>query len=209
MGMGAVNFATGVYSSTTKNVMIAHAGFMLLAWGILAPLGVLTARYGKQLYPEWKAPWAPFWFSGHRAIQGLALLCSFIGMALALAMVWGGAHFANAHEALGLAVFIIGCLQPLNACIRPHPAPHGAAPAFARRAWEFVHKNTGRSLLILGAANVFLGIQLYGAGISAIVLYSIWIGALVGVAAWREWKGKAASSAAALLTAPPSTAQKD
>jgi hypothetical protein len=70
----------------------------------------------------------PVWFQAHRIIQSTGLIVSIIAFIIALSMVPKGSHFTKLHHKLGLAVMILGILQPMNALIRPHP-PKGNAPA--------------------------------------------------------------------------------
>ena len=74
----------------------------------------------------------PLWFQAHRIIQSTGLIISIIAFILALSMVPKGSHFTKLHHKLGLAVMILGILQPMNALIRPHP-PKGNAPATLAR----------------------------------------------------------------------------
>lgn len=55
---------------------------------------------------------------------------------------------------LGTVVMVFGVIQPLNAVFRPAPGP-----SITRRMWEFMHWFIGQLALLLGAINVFLGIQ--------------------------------------------------
>ncbi len=74
-----------------------------------------------------------FWFQAHRAIQSLGLIVSIIAFILALDMVPKGSHFTKVHHKLGLAVMILGILQPMNALIRPHPS---VPPTTARKVGD-------------------------------------------------------------------------
>ena len=191
-GVGTLDLRTGAFSSASMLALQAHGVFMFAAWGVLAPLGVLAARYGKRLQPAGaaaKPPSAPpaLWFVLHRAVQAVALAASLAGFCIAVAAAWGSAaHFASPHAALGLAVFVLGGLQALNAAARPPPDEPGQPPRCARAAWRAVHMSGGLTLLVCGAVNVFLGLALYGAGTALAVGYGAVIAALVAAAAWRE-----------------------
>ena len=181
-GVGTVNLVTGASSSAAMLTLQAHGALMFAAWGVLAPLGVLAARYGKRLRP---GP-PPLWFTAHRGIQIAALVASLVGFSVAVAAVWGGAHFASPHAALGLAVFILSMMQALNAFTRPHPPKPSERKHCVRCAWEVLHKSSGVTLLVCGAVNVYLGLALYGAGAGLVAAYSVLIAALVVIAVWRE-----------------------
>eukprot|EP00979_Chaetoceros_neogracilis_P004593 scaffold797_cov408-Chaetoceros_neogracile.AAC.58 len=68
-------------------------------------------------------------------------------------------HFVGTHQILGLTVFILALLQPLNAIFRPKHQADGKA-SNSRRIWEFMHKNLGRLVILMAWANVFLGVRL-------------------------------------------------
>ena len=198
-GVGTVNLVSGAFSSASSLMLEAHGAMMVIAWGVLAPFGVLAARYGKRVRP---GP-PPLWFVAHRAIQVVALLASLAGFCIAVAAVWGGAHFSSPHAALGLAVFLLGALQALNAVLRPHPAKAGERKPCLRVAWEVLHRSSGAALLVLGAVNVFLGLLLYGTGGGLIAAYAIFIAFLVAVAVWREVVEATARKRVAGLTQAP------
>ena len=67
-GVGTLNLVTGASSSAATLTLQAHGVLMFAAWGALAPLGVLAARYGKRLRP---GP-PPLWYTAHRAVQIVA-----------------------------------------------------------------------------------------------------------------------------------------
>jgi hypothetical protein len=92
---------------------------MFLAWGVFLPLGIFIVRYTKTLKPDAKFP---VWFQYYRIIQSVGLCFALVGFVMALTVV-DGDHFMRPHQRLGLAVMIIGLLQPMNALIRPHPQP--------------------------------------------------------------------------------------
>jgi len=182
-GVGSINLVTGAFSSAATLTLEAHGGLMFAAWGVLAPLGVLAARYGKRL--EWEGS-PPLWFSAHRLVQSAALLASLAGFCTALAALWGRAHFASPHAVVGLVIFLLGALQALNAAARPHPAAAGQPKTSLRAGWEILHRASGVVLLGLGVANIFLGVFVYGTSRLIIVAYSLVVAALISVAIWRE-----------------------
>ncbi len=84
--------------------------------------------------PQHKSP--PLWFQAHRIIQSTGLILSIISFILALDMVPKGSHFTKVHHKLGLAVMILGILQPMNALIRPHPPKDNVPATTARKVCE-------------------------------------------------------------------------
>lgn len=80
--------------------------FMVVGWMLIAPLGILIARYGRTMFK---------WFPVHRGMQFTAFLLIFIAFFLAIAAVGmeGGPHFAYTHNKVGLALFILLIVQVL------------------------------------------------------------------------------------------------
>lgn len=145
-----------------------HGALMFLSWGFLLPVGVMLARYGKALQPH------DLWFKLHRGVQSLGVVLSIGGFIAAVLMV--RIHpMKLAHHFIGVVVFAIGILQPLNALCRPHPTPRTTA----RAVWEAIHKNAGRVGVVLGMLNCIIGLFLIHASVAPIVLYLIWCFAVV------------------------------
>ena len=70
------------------------------------------------------------------------------------------------HKRMGVAVMILGWVQPLNALIRPHaPKTDSNTGKKVKRtklrlAWEILHKATGFTAIILAEITIFAGIKL-------------------------------------------------
>ena len=101
----------------------AHATCMLLGWGILLPLGVISAHFLRHR-PN------GLWFKIHRPMQMAGLSVAFIGWMIAIFRfdVFSAGPKKNlsfVHGTLGMVVMTLGLLQPINAFFRPHNAPAG------------------------------------------------------------------------------------
>lgn len=109
---------------------------MVVGWMLLAPLGILIARYGRTLFK---------WFPAHRGIQLLSFLFIFIGFFLAIGGVSmaTGEHFIYTHHKVGLALFILLFVQ--------------VGLGFASHAYR---GKTGKR--IIGFAHIPLGLLLFG-----------------------------------------------
>ena len=79
-----------------------------------------------------------------------------------------GAHHAPHPVQLGLTVFIIGLLQPLNAFVRP------GKDAPLRRAWELLHKGVGYGVLPVAALTILFGLRLIHASHSLQVVFIVY-----------------------------------
>ena len=190
---GARDEANAAHDSDESDVdtlpagVAAHGWFMTLAWGVLVPLGVWSARYGKappggnvadaaDAADAESAPWRRArawlraegrWFKMHRACTSLGLGLAILGLAVQYAEVehgGGGEHFVSAHSALGAATLALGVAQPLGAYFRPD-APTPAARGFgigtsrARLAWETAHRLAGAAAFVLSAFAITSGVD--------------------------------------------------
>jgi hypothetical protein len=156
-GANRVNFMSCQVTAVGVPVLyIVHAVLMSAGAGVLLPLGVAFARFGRNHQPT-TGPNA-WWFIHHQIIQYVGTACVLAGFAVAIYMK-GGNHFTHLHERLGLAVVIAVVLQPLNALIRPSAAPPLSR---ARRVWSVAHRALGYGVLVLAAATIFYGLRLLG-----------------------------------------------
>lgn len=164
------NVSSGEVSSGGKRwftIWMLHGIFMFLGWGVCLQGGAFVARYFRD-----RDPW---WFKFHRMVQSIGLLLALVGFALGImsANTVAATHFQFTHAILGLVIMIIGCLQPLNAFIRPHPGEKW------RELWSFFHKNLGRLALILALVNIALGFFMALATKAIYVTYFVYIGVLL------------------------------
>jgi hypothetical protein len=153
-------------------VKIAHGVLMAVSWGIALPIGVIIARFYRHKEPT-TGPFA-WWFIRHQIFQYSGVIMSLTGFGLALYMKWQTSHFDSVHAKLGLTVMIVGCLQPLNALVRPKPNTP------KRPLWNFFHKNLGYVAVILAIPTIFLGLSKIGAPSGYRTAYSVVMAVLVG-----------------------------
>lgn len=153
---------------------LAHGSLMFIAWGFLLPLGVAAAVMGRNKSPS-SGPRA-WWFVRHKLLNYLGLAVALAGFICAVYMCRGGTHFQKVHSKVGLAVMVLGLLQPLNAFIRP------AAGAGAKRAvWQVWHKGIGAVTLVLAAVTMPLGLKLIGAVKGIKIAYYAYLGVIAAV----------------------------
>ncbi len=164
-----------------------HARAMVLAWGILLPLGVLTARFLKILPGQ---GWPdrldnPLWWNLHRGFQYLGMLLTAAGLYL----VWGTAPPGEAgfgrsvHAWLGWTVAACGFLQVLGGWLRgskgspTEPAGDHYAMTGRRLAFERVHKALGWAAIAAGLITIAIGLWLADAPRwMPVVLIAWWTG---------------------------------
>ncbi|MFL4472125.1 cytochrome b561 domain-containing protein [Tateyamaria armeniaca] len=182
-----------------------HGRFMVLAWGILAPLAVVFARYFKvmpgQDWPReldnqtwWRAHWI-----GQMVVMGLSVTA----LVLVLPLQWAE---PNVHGILGLVVLVALVIQVLLGLFR---GSKGGPTARAddgtlsgdhydmtprRRAFETLHKSIGYGVLVLGAVTIIYGLlHANGPNWMWIVLVLWWAG-LVACSVIFERRGMAVPS---------------
>jgi len=151
----------------------SHGVLMVLAWGVLIPLAVLMARFGRIK--------DPLWFKVHRAFNTLGIVLGFVGIIVAFLMISAGHFLAVGHALIGVLVTLLG-VQQVNAFCRPHAPADPALKSKSRNRWELWHKNSGRLALILGLVNPFIGLSfLVNFSSAAFIIYTLWVAFLVAV----------------------------
>lgn len=153
-----IDFLVSPTDASFRRLQLLHGSFMLIGWGLLLPMGAIFAKLLRH------RPNGLF-FKIHRGMQSLGLLCAIIGWSIALANfnVFGDRGEMNYnHGVMGMTVMIMGLLQPLNAFFRPHAPKEGETKERSRMYWEFLHKGTGYSALLLAIATIGIGTTLLG-----------------------------------------------
>ena len=160
-GAKGVDLKTGkasVTKTSVKATMFLHGVCMALAWSVLLPSGVLVAHFERKKEGTFNG--VKYWFGYHRTVQYIGWFVQLLGFVFVVVYVSakGGKHFGGLHTYIGLAVTILGTLQPLNAYFRPHAAEEGKAKSSKRQYWEWLHKGSGYIACILGVLNVLIGV---------------------------------------------------
>lgn len=132
-----------------------HIAFMTLAWLVFAPVGVLTAVV---LKVRTKSVTAVNWFKIHKICVGTAVYLTLIAY-FCIVYVEEGFELESPHTRLGHAVLFLAIIQPISGFWRVHINEDGSK-SYLRLAWEYFHQFTGRILLILAVANLYLGYDL-------------------------------------------------
>ncbi|KAL2926135.1 hypothetical protein RDABS01_028980 [Bienertia sinuspersici] len=137
-----------------RPVLAVHGFMMFLAWGILLPVGVLTARYMKHVKGDG-------WYQIHVYLQYSGLSIVLLGFLFAVAEL-KGLFMTSIHVKLGLTAVILACSQPIIASVRPKKSSTGENPSSKRVIWEYSHVIIGRSAIIIGMASLFTGMKHLG-----------------------------------------------
>jgi hypothetical protein len=172
----------------SATVVALHGLLLILAWALCIPSSVVVAVLFKHHKP------APWWFKMHRLGNSVGLSLATAGViAMAAGLSSAGLpHLSKTHTKVGLAVLVLGLLQPLSAFLRPHPTPPGQPRTTARFAFELYHKGVGRILLALSVLAMASGIALVDAsGGLASALKGAWVvcamAVLALVAYGKDW----------------------
>ena len=152
------------------NLLTVHAILNLLAWGVLAPTGILLARHFRlQLGSKWVIY--------HMSIMLLTGLCSIIAIGLAFYAL--DTHLVTWHQWLGTVIALAVLVQASVGLV----LYRGSVALKTRSRLTRLHRAGGFLFLLLGWVNITLGIFEYYGGrekVPAYVLYG-WVG-LIG--AW-------------------------
>ncbi|GFE50871.1 hypothetical protein So717_26240 [Roseobacter cerasinus] len=175
-----------------------HGRSMVLAWGILAPLAVLIARFYKVLPgQDWPQELdSQVWWRGHWMGQSLVLLLTGVGLGL----VFQTGEPRDLHAKLGYSVIVLVCAQVGLGVFRgtkggpTSPAPDGSLRGdhYDMTPWrvmfEWVHKSVGYALLLLASLTLLLGMWDANAPLWMWLVITLWwIGfALLFVALQRQ-----------------------
>ncbi|GAQ79917.1 hypothetical protein KFL_000410160 [Klebsormidium nitens] len=188
-GAVSIDFASGVSgppisasSLPPRTYYKAHGWMMWVAFGVLFPLGIMTARYGKR--------WDPYWFWAHVGIQILAVCVATAAGGIALARFKSGPLL---HKNVGLSVLILIWIQPVLGLLRPHKG------TLLRLPWFFLHWLLGTTAVVLAWINIFWGLDRYRFRFGntlrvwyvlwAIIL-SFWAFLYLFLATWPEFKAQ-------------------
>ena len=188
-------------SGSTEHALPAwtvwHARAMVLAWGVLLPLGSLVARFFKVLPgQDWpRVLDHKAWWHGHRALQVLGVGLMLVGLWLAWGQGNGQGRMALLHRWLGLAVCALGLLQIASGLARGSKGGPTAAQLRGdhydmtawRRAFERLHKGLGWLAVAAAVLVVMGGLVLADAPRwMAVVLSAWWLVLLAGFVALQR-----------------------
>ncbi|KAK8517845.1 hypothetical protein V6N12_016683 [Hibiscus sabdariffa] len=151
---------------------LVHGILNAITWGILLPMGAVTARYLRHVQAL-----GPTWFYVHSGIQLPAFFLGTVGFAIGIRMgeMSPGVTYGF-HRKLGFAAFSLGALQTLALLFRPKTTHK------FRKYWKSYHHLVGYSCVVVGVVNVFQGFEVMGEGRSYAKLgYCLCLSTLIGV----------------------------
>ncbi|KAK2652806.1 hypothetical protein Ddye_012662 [Dipteronia dyeriana] len=153
--MGTLNLlsgqtgTTGGVNSRIKKRNI-HGVLNTVSWGILMPVGAITARYLKVFKSA-----DPLWFYLHVFCQSSAYIVGVAGWGTGLKLGSESVGIKyNTHRTIGIILFCIGTLQLFALLLRPKPEHK------YRFHWNIYHHFVGYIVIILSVVNIFEGFDI-------------------------------------------------
>ncbi|KAF8704258.1 hypothetical protein HU200_031757 [Digitaria exilis] len=196
MASRAFNYTSGMSSNAGSGDEAfpperKHGLLGMMGWGVLMPIGMLTARYFRQL--------DPCWFYTHMAIQVAGFAVGIAAIVLGFRLNGDGIKNVDVHKALGIAILAMASLQinlpsesafwslihiyqVLAILARPDKTSK------VRRFWNWYHHNIGRAAILLAIGNVFLGLSIAQEISAYIVSYGVFVAVWVVAVAAFEMK---------------------
>ncbi|MGF6935541.1 putative membrane protein [Paraburkholderia sp. UCT70] len=174
-----------------------HGRGMVLAWGILIPLGVLIARYFKitprQVWPEELDN--KFWWRWHRRLQYVGTFIAVCALVIVIQYARQATAIAHIHGLLGWATMLLAATQIASGVLRgTKGGPTGELAAegsyrgdhydMTRRriVFEYVHKFGGVLALLIAGSAIVIGLFVADAPRWMLIIILLWW-CLLGVAA--------------------------
>ncbi|XP_021366791.1 ferric-chelate reductase 1-like isoform X1 [Mizuhopecten yessoensis] len=167
----------------------AHGSLMIVAWVLLASIGIFVARYMKPLWPNSTLLGAKVWFPIHRICMGTAMTLTIIAFIIIFVEAGGYAHnigvsagsilFGQYHPVLGIIVTILSVVNPTMAIFRCAP-DHEKRPIF-----NFAHRICGISAHIIAAITIIFGTYLEKSqatgSASGVAIAYLWVFMIVNI----------------------------
>ncbi|XP_076884290.1 cytochrome b561 and DOMON domain-containing protein At4g17280-like [Bidens hawaiensis] len=147
-GLAKVSGGGGNVGGSRQRQKNTHGVLNAFSWGVLMPIGAMSARYLKVFNVA-----NPAWFYIHAATQTSAYVVGVAGWAtgLKLGSESTGVKY-NAHRNIGIILFAFGTLQVLALLLRPKPDNK------YRIYWNIYHRGLGYVVIILSVYNVYEGL---------------------------------------------------
>lgn len=152
----------------TRNWIMVHGSFMIVAWVGATSIGVFSARFMKKLWIGKQVFGKDIWFIVHQVSMSLTWILTIS----AVIIIWidVGEWKTSPHSLLGIIATSLCFIQPLTAFFRPAPTDD------ARPIFNFMHGSVGMAQHILAGKrakiqNNFIGYPNYSTAFSDNYLY--------------------------------------
>lgn len=137
---------------------IVHAVVCSTAFGLLFPLGILFARYGKRW--RFEVFGKKIWFIFHLSFQVFTFLLALAGIIIGFLLPLHVAEQMNTlyHGQLGCGILFLIIVQVILGFVRPHIDVEAEKKSTLRKVWEECHHWIGRLIVLLGIPQIVGGI---------------------------------------------------
>ncbi|KAL7592065.1 hypothetical protein Lser_V15G34864 [Lactuca serriola] len=127
-----------------------HGVLNAVSWGVMMPMGAMTARYLKVFKVG-----NPAWFYIHAACQTSAYIVGVAGWATGLKLGGDSTGITfESHRNIGIILFSLGTLQVFALLLRPKPDNK------YRIYWNVYHHGLGYAVIALSIVNVYKGLDI-------------------------------------------------
>jgi hypothetical protein len=150
---GQLDFINRIYTSAGQsiyNYRTAHATLMTTAFGLIFPVAIYWAAFGKEI--------GPWWFYFHQVFNLLGFALVLCGAVIGYWQIGTEAYMT--HYTIGTTIICSLVFQLLNAAIRPAAPKEHCSPTLKRKVWKFIHHVNGRCGYVLGIVQIFIGFNL-------------------------------------------------
>ncbi|XP_022872534.1 cytochrome b561 and DOMON domain-containing protein At2g04850 [Olea europaea var. sylvestris] len=159
-------------NNNIRTLKIIHGIINAISWGMLLPIGAVTARYLRHIQTL-----GPTWFYAHAGVQLFAVFLGTVGFSIGIRLgELSPGRVYGLHQKLGYATFCLGWLQTLALLFRPKTTNK------FRKYWKSYHHFVGYACVVLGVVNCFQGFQVMGESRSyAMLAYCLCLSTLIGI----------------------------
>ncbi|GCB74185.1 hypothetical protein scyTo_0003272 [Scyliorhinus torazame] len=152
VNVGIIQLASG---NRRKSTLIkTHAALLLIAWMTTGSIGMIFAKFFKNIGGSKKILGKNIWFQLHLLLMVLTVAATVIGFVLAFVHVRGWSHNKGSHPVLGCIVMGLALIQPTVAICRPSPDNK------RRFIFNWFHSSLALVIKCLAVATLFLGFKL-------------------------------------------------
>ncbi|XP_038649880.1 putative ferric-chelate reductase 1 isoform X2 [Scyliorhinus canicula] len=149
VNVGIIQLASG---NRRKSTLIkTHAALLLIAWMTTGSIGMIVAKFFKNIGGSKKILGKNIWFQLHLLLMVLTVVATVIGFVLAFVHVRGWSHNKGVHPVLGCIVMGLALIQPTVAICRPSPDNK------RRFIFNWFHSLLALVIKCLAVATLFLG----------------------------------------------------
>nr|XP_006119892.2 putative ferric-chelate reductase 1 isoform X1 [Pelodiscus sinensis] len=141
-------------TDSSHSIIKAHGALMLIAWMTTGSLGMIFAKYLKNVINTTLLG-KDIWFQIHLFLMVITVAETIAAFVLAFVEEMGWNSDTSDHGIIGCIVMILSFFQPVIACFRPSPESK------RRFIFNWFHALNALVIKVLAVAAIFLGLQLF------------------------------------------------